>query len=161
MSKILVKVTILFVLIVNYVNAGEPEFSFETNELDIPVVMVDGIPYSVKMHLIDDEQGLTFTVTEANNLPSFEERFESLQNGMTRQEVIEILGVPQNIKNLEIKVGAFCSEPTLEVGSVYEQWEYGVDRSSQAPSGFVVWFSEVDNPSEWEIVGKLKGFSCM
>jgi len=160
MIQILVKVTILFAL-VNYVNAGEPEFSFHTKELVIPVVNVDGIAYSVKMHLIDNDDRLIFTVTEADILPPFEQRFESVQNGMTRQQVMEILGLPQKIKNLEIKAGAYCSEPKLELGSAYEQWEYGVDTSSQAPSGFVVWFSEVDKPAEWELVGKLQGFSCM
>ena len=42
-----------------------PHFSFSTGELSIPTVMVEQMPYAVKMHVNPDDNPLTFTVIEA------------------------------------------------------------------------------------------------
>ncbi len=139
-------------------------FSFETGELDVPAVIVDGDTlYDVKLRLINTENGMIFSLVEAVGLPSFEERFGAIENNMSKKEVKKILGMPQDMRfNLEIKVGAFCSEPQLALGSVYEEWRYFVDPQSQGPSGFVVWFAKVEGGSEESVVvGYTKGFSCI
>jgi hypothetical protein len=142
--------------------ASESSFSFATKELNIPAVVVDNNKlYTVKMNLINNENNLMFVLAQATELPLFEQRFETIEDNMSRQQVINLLGIPEKIKNLEIKAGAFCSEPSLDVGSSFEQWEYSVDSTSQGPSGYVVWFSKVDNTSEWKVVGKINGFSCI
>ncbi len=98
---------------------------------------------------------------ETNKFTAFEERFDTIKNDLSRQKVIEILGFPEKIKNLDIKSSSFCSEPSLEVGDIYEQWEYEVDSSSQSPRGYVIWFSKSNIPSDWKTVGKVNGYSCI
>lgn len=92
---------------------------------------------------------------------SVSENFEMVVNGMSHQEVLNLLGTADNTETLETNEMPYCSEPLLEPGILYEQWEYGVDHSSQAPSGFVVWFAQTDESSAWKVVGKVNGFSCM
>jgi len=135
----------------------------------LPVYGLKAGIYSYKVNGRDLSSGEitptgTFELKEDNytsKFTSFEERFNTVQNDISRQETIKILGVPQRIRNLEIKSRSFCSEPLLDVGSMYEQWEYGVDSSSQGPSGYVVWFSKSDTPSEWKTVGKGKSYTCI
>jgi len=136
----------------------------------LPVYGLEAGIYSYKVNGRDLSSGEIISPTgtfelkknnDTNEFTSFEERFNTVQNGVSRQEVIKILGIPPGIKNLEIKSSPFCSEPLLDVGSLYEQWEYGVDSSSQGPSGYVVWFSKSNTPSEWKTVGKGKGYSCI
>lgn len=162
MINFFIKTSILFFMLICVSKASESSFSFVTKELNIPAVVVDNNKlYTVKMNLINDENNLMFVLAQATELPLFEQRFETVVDNMSRQQVINLLGIPEKIKNLEIKAGAFCSEPSLDVGTSYEQWEYSVDSASQGPSGFVVWFSKVDNTSEWKVVGKINGFSCI
>lgn len=162
MIKFFLKTLVLFFMLICISRASEPNFSFATKELNIPVVVVDNNKaYTVKMNLISDENNLTFVLDQATELPLFVERFRAIEDSMSKQQVIRLLGIPEKIKNLEIKAGAFCSEPSLTVGTSFEQWEYSVDSTSQSPSGYVVWFSKVDNTSEWKVVGKINGFTCI
>jgi len=142
---------------------------FQTT-IALPVYGLEAGIYSYKVNGRDLSRGDIISPTGTfelkknnytNEFTSFEERFNTIQNGISRQAVIKRLGVPQGIKNLEIKSSPFCSEPLLDVGSPYEQWEYGVDSSSQGPSGYVIWFSKSDTPSEWKTVGKANGYSCI
>jgi hypothetical protein len=161
MIKIFFKVTILFFIFTCTSSANESSFSFATKELNIPRVIVDENKYyAIKMTLTDEKE-FVFSLAEANELPSFEERFETIQNNMSRPEVLNILGVPQKIQNLEKKELEFCSEPSIESGTAYEQFEYAIDSNSDGASGFVVWFAKVDNTAEWKVIDKIKGFSCM
>jgi hypothetical protein len=51
----------------------------------------------------------------------------------------------------------------ISVTSVNSQWNYGVDRYAQGPSGSVVFFSALDSrkPSEWTVSDAFHGFVCM
>lgn len=153
---------ILSLLFISVVSAADPEYSSMTKELLIPVVNVDNTTsYSVKMTLANNSEQLLFSLDEAVVLPAFEDRFVNVENGMTRQAVVDLLGMPGKIKNLQITTSPFCDQPSLNLGSYYEQWEYNVDPTLQAPSGFVVWFASVDGSSEWSVVGKIKGYACI
>jgi len=136
----------------------------------LPVYGLEAGTYSYRVNGIGLSSGEitsptgTFELKKDNHINefvSFEERFDTIQNDMSRQEVTEVLGIPQKIKNLEIKSGPYCSEPALNVGSFYEQWEYDVDSSSQLSSGYVIWFSESNTRLEWKTVGKVNGYSCI
>jgi hypothetical protein len=138
----------------------------------LPVYGLEAGIYSYKVNGRDLSSGEIISPTgtfelkknnDTNEFTSFEERFYTVQNGISRQEVIKILGVPQRIKNLKIQSTPFCIQVLLDVGSLYEQWEYGVDSSSQGSSGYVIWFSKSNTPSEWKTVGKGKGMvlSCI
>ena len=162
MINIFIKTSVLFFILICTAKASESNFSFETKELNIPVVVVDNDRlYTVKMTQINDDSNLMFVLSEGTELPLFKERFETIVDNMSRQEVVDLLGMPEKIKNLEKKAGEFCNEPALDVGISFEQWEYGVDSSLQGPSGFVVWFSKVDNTTEWKVVGEINGFGCI
>jgi len=148
----------------NQITSMGPEFSFETGELNIPTVIVDGETlYNIKMQLMNSENGMIFSLVEAISQPSFEDGFGEIENNMSKSEVKRFLGMPQNIDfNLDVRGLAYCSQPPLEVGSIYESWRYFVDRTVDESSGFVVWFAKVDGVSEeMVVVGKVDGFGCI
>lgn len=142
--------------------AQVPEYSLSSGELDIPLLQVDDSSvYAVKLRLID-ASAMEFALSEAVKLPAFEARFDLVQNGLTRGDVVSILGMPQSVSNLQVEELPLCSEPpSLSPGTMYEQWEYGVDSTSQAPSGYVVWFAATTDPRHWRSVGKVEGYSCL
>jgi hypothetical protein len=39
----------------------------------------------------------------------------------------------------------YCPQADVDVGVAYSQWNYGVDRYAQGPSGSVVFFSALDS----------------
>lgn len=142
--------------------AQAPEYSLSSGELDIPQLQVDdGSTYAVTLRLIDAST-MDFALIEAMKLPAFEARFGLVQNGLTRGDVVGILGMPESVSNLTVEDLPVCSEPpSLSAGTMYEQWEYGVDSTSQGPSGYVVWFAATTDPRRWRTVGKVEGYSCL
>jgi hypothetical protein len=82
---------------------------------------------------------------------------------MTRKEVISILGFPDVIYNKTRIERVYCPQADVDVGVAYSQWNYGVDRYAQGPSGSVVFFSALDSrkPSEWTVSDAFHGFVCM
>ncbi|VAW45038.1 hypothetical protein MNBD_GAMMA04-659 [hydrothermal vent metagenome] len=140
-----------------------PNFSFATGELNIPTVIVDGNQlYDVKMQLMNTENGMLFSLVNAVEQPVFEEIFETITNNMSKKEVINRLGMPQEMHfDLEIKL-PYCDAPQLELGAIYDQWTYFNDSSKMGPSGFAVWFAKVEGVSDKElVVGKVNGYGCI
>ena len=160
--KTIFKVLAISLCFPSFIYAANPDYSINSGELHIPYLDVDNnSSYSVKM-IIKNVGNLEFAVTELTRLAPFEDRFNSIQNLANRIEVLNALGFPEKIFNLVIKKLPFCSQPTsLNVGAMYEQWEYKVDSTSQGPSGFVVWFAGVSGSPTWTVVGKIKGYSCL
>ena len=155
--QILILLSIFFSISETYADNTNALFSFTTNELYIPKVIIDNKDYyRVKMKF----QNNVFLLSEIINIPSPKELLVKIEKGMTRHEVLNILGIPDKIKNYEKKSIAFCSEPTIDIGKIYEQWEYGVDSTMQGPSGMVVWFAEIDDSSKWLVIDTSDGFVC-
>ena len=165
MIHIFIKTFVLFFIFMSSSKAMEATYSSDGKELNIPIVVdkENNKRYRIKMsHLYGDN--LIFGVTELTEIPSFNKRFESIVKNMTRKEVIGILGFPDVIYNDEITTELqYCSQPELGVGVTYEQWNYGVDRYSEGPSGSVVIFAALDSkkPREWTVSETFHGFVCM
>lgn len=155
------KALILFFLFFSIANASESIFTDSTFEYYIPILYVDGIPYTVKMGPGTSRYGeLISKITEINELPPFATRFDTITNNMTRQEVLKVLGEPKRIYNFKRTGDQVCSAPELPVDSGYEEWEYGGNHYSSKPSGYAVWFASVDNSIVWKTVGTVNKFSC-
>ncbi|TXK93420.1 hypothetical protein BMR05_14050 [Methylococcaceae bacterium HT4] len=159
MINFFIKIATLFFMLSFISKASEPIYSPSTQDLEIPSVIVGNDLYTVKMKLITDDP-LIFRVIELTKRPSFEQRFESISENMSKQQVIDLLGVPDHIYAEEMETRVYCDEPPLELGSRYEQWNYGVEQI-QEPSGYAVWFFRVPGQHELRVVGKIEGFGCM
>ncbi|TXL16829.1 hypothetical protein BMR06_15470 [Methylococcaceae bacterium HT5] len=133
MINFFIKIATLFFMLSFISKASEPIYSPSTQDLEIPSVIVGNDLYTVKMKLITDDP-LIFRVIELTKRPSFEQRFESISENMSKQQVIDLLGVPDHI--------------------------YGVEQI-QEPSGYAVWFFRVPGQHELRVVGKIEGFGCM
>lgn len=167
MTHIFIKTFVLFFIFMSSSKAMDATYSYDEKELNIPMVIDKGSnkPYRVKMLQLSDDN-LVFSVTEVTEIPenpSFNKRFESIVRNMTRKEVINILGFPDAIYNKTTTKYVYCSQPDVGVGVAYSQWNYGVDRSAQGPSGSVVFFAALDRrkPSEWTVSRAFHGFSCI
>ncbi|RKZ83040.1 MAG: hypothetical protein DRR19_19705 [Candidatus Parabeggiatoa sp. nov. 1] len=130
--------------------ALESSFTSSTGRLRLPKVIIDDkTSYTVVMQ---QERGeLLFSVTEATPIPAFEERHQSLLNGQTKQEVVQLLGFPMTTRHLEKQDGFGPIPDNLNQGDPYEHWQYSVDGTV-----YIVWFAATpDHRSDiWTVIGK-------
>lgn len=129
----------------------ESSFTSSTGLLLVPKVVIDEkASYTVVMQ---QESGkLLFSVTDVIPVPTFEEMYQSIVNGQTKQEVVQLLGFPMITYNLVKKELFMGPAPNnLNTGDPYEQWEYSV-----AGSIYLVWFAATPDhrASIWTVVGK-------
>ncbi len=162
MAKSYFKTLYLLFLFSGITNATESIYNDTTLEYYIPVLYADGVPYTVILGQGTSPYGeLIAKVNEITELSPFATRFNSINNNMTRQEVLKVLGIPKKIYNIKKTADQQCSAPIIPVDSWYEEWEYGGNHHSSRPSGFAVWFASVDQSSVWKTVGSIDKFICI